>query len=664
MSEYDAEVSDSIPADLDPQETLLYEHDDYDEFTTKFLQQMEADRQWALSYYSGRNDEFERFEGWYFKEHYASAAEEPFDGSPMDEAIDEADTEHLTILPIPTNMINTVHGVFFDEDPYIQCLSATGRKSAEAANKTERLLHGTYWLNQQVSGENPWDAAGNDFLIDGWGCIYSYWDTERAKAAKKKAADPKKKGRLDFYDYPIVIRRIHPRDIYPIPHGSREKWKAVLWIVNRTVREIQEEWNCVLEPRVVCDENGEPKLDPIDQTIQYEMLSDESFVEYVDYWVWRRSEDEATEGEWMLYHCITANNQCIKLPTAMPEYEFLPYEIFFCRQTPSDSGSRMGLSFLYPVIESVQEMEYIANRQSRMLEQYADPMLVVKGRTNPDEDIEKGPGAVLDVGEEGDAHYLTWEGSPPDVSQLMRLWKECAQDAFPPVMTGLVGGTSGLDTIALQQGGKLQTNKPRRNLELAMQRVNTKIISLLQNFSWDDAVSVMGQRSEGDEATPFAVKVKGSDTRGFENTIVTIRGRFPQEELRNVVVAAQATGAGLMSRRRAGGKYLYIQDPEAEFRASLEESFITNPAWQQFFFNQFTALPARSPVTAALEAPTEEEGMAPTEGMDEGMASDLAGADLAAAFAPDAAGVQAGVQRTPIESNKYSAIMGGAPRAF
>ena len=652
MSETDVYDDVEDLSELDAQETLAYEGE-YDEFTTQFLSQLEADKTWALSFYAGRNQEFERMERWYFKEHYAADAEIPVDGNVMEEAIDEVEAEHLTILPIPTNMINTVHGIFFDEDPYIQCLSTTGRKSAEAATKTERFCHGTYWINRQVSGEDPWDASGNDFLIDGWGCIYTYWDTERAKLARKKADAGKAKDSLDFYTYPLVVRRIHPRDIYPLPWGVRERWRGIMWMVNRTVREIEEEWNCTLEPRVRLDTDGAPLTDSEFNPI-YEELTNETFVEYVDYWVWRREDD----GDWMLYHAVVANGQCIKLPTKMPEYEMLPYEIFFCRQTPSDSGSRMGLSFLYPVIEPVQEMEYLANRQSRMVEQYADPILLIvdPSGSSADEDIEKGPGTTITVNPGGDAHYVTWNGSPPDFSQLMRMWREIAQDAFPPVMTGLAGGTSGLDTIALQQGGKLQTNKPRRNLELAMQRVNTKIIRLLQRFSWDDAVSVMGQRSEGDESTPFSINVRGRDTRGFENTVVQIRGRFPQEELRNVVVASQATGAGLMSRRRAAGKYLYVQDPEAEFKSWFEEQIIVNPQWQQFFFQMYTALPARSPVTEALTAPEEEP--------QDDMAVDLAGADLASEMANTPEGVQAGVQRTPIESNLFSKLAGGAPRVY
>jgi hypothetical protein len=640
--EVNSDEADS--SEVEPDE--LYYEDELSDFERDYLSKIMKDRNWALQFYSVRNEDFARMEDFYFKQHYSANAEvEP--GGTMDESTDES--EHLTVLPIATNMVNTVHGLFTDEDPYIQCVSATGRKSAEAASKTEALCYGTYWINRQVNGSDPWGDCENDALIYGWGCMYSYWDPLRAKLSKTKSQG-RPKDVLDFYAYPIVVRRIHPRDIYPLPWGVRERWRGVLWIVNRTVREVEDEWGVKIDGDVLYDENGNLLFDE-NGDICREQLDEDTFIEYIDYWSWVREGDD-----WCLYNAVVAHNQYVKLPTKMPEYEMLPYEIWFCRQTPSDSGSRMGLSFLYPIIESVQEMEYLANRQTRMIDMYADPMLkIIDMAGNNDEDIEKGPGAVVYLNAGGDADYITWNGSPPDVSQLMRMWREMAQDAFPPVMTGLSGGTSGIDTIALQQGGKLQTNKPRRNFELAMQRVNTKIIRLLQKFSWDDSIYVMGQRPKGDDIQPFAVTIKGRETRGFEYTTVTVRGRFPQEELRNVVVATQAVGAGIISSRTASGKYMYVQDPDKEFLLTMQEQMIKDPAWREFFFQQYMSLPAMSPVTSALQ----EEPSEPPNGM----ADDLGGGLMAAAMSQDQQGVQSGVQRTPVESNEYSRIIGGLPVA-
>jgi hypothetical protein len=642
-----------VPEHYNEDEPMEMELVDDDELTAEerhFVTQLESDKQWALDYYSGRKLEFSRMEKWYHKEHYDNAAEIG-EGEFMDEATDDA--AHQTIVNIPTNVINSVHGVLTDEEFYTQCISTSGRKSQEAASRVERFCHGTYWINRQVQGSDPWEDAALDTLIYGWGCVYSYWDPDRAAAMRRRKN--KQRRSVDFWSYPIVVRRVHPADVYPLPFGVRERWRGCLWIVNRAVREIEEEWGIEIEPKPLYDEDGNHKIDD-DGDLCYETYSPDDLVEYVDYWVWRRDDGEGND-DWTLWHCITANGQVIKRPCAMPEYEMLPYEVIFCRKSPTDRGSVMGMSFLYPIIEPVQEMELLANQQSRMIEMYVDPMLVIKGGTQENHDLEKGPGAVIEVDENGDAHYLTWNGSPPDVPNMMRFWRENAQDAFPPVMTGLQGGTSGLDTIALQQGGKMQTNKPRRNLELAIQRVNTKIISLLQQFSWDEAIEVVGQRTEADEQVPFGFSIKGKDTRGYENTIVNIRGRFPQEELRNVALAAQAVGAGLMSSREAAGKYMYTQDTERSFRMWYEENIIKDPTWIQFFFQMYSQLPGKSEVTRALEG--EEETAMDQPGEMPFNPMDMMGAQAATALASDSTGVQRGVQRTPVESNMFSKIAGG-----
>lgn len=644
-----AEAALDYPVDIDGVDDSYFDVEDedllgqsLDEFDAEFLERLRRDRVWAYNFYGPRNNEFDRMEKWYFKQHYAEGVESD------EEIVDEEATEleHQTVIPILTNIINSVHGVLTDEEFYIQAISANGRRSEASGSKVERLCIGTYWINRQVTGEDAWETSAQDMLVYGWGCVYSYWDNYRAELAKRKGKET-----LDFYAYPLVVRRIHPRDIYPIPNGVRERYRAIFWSVFRTVAEIEDEWGVKLQGDVRLDDEGKVQYDENENVI-YEELYDDTLVEYIDYWAWVKVDDDFS-----LYHCVMAADQVVKKPTEMVEYEMLPYEIYFCRKSVSDAGTKMGLSFMFPLIEPVQEMEMLANRLTAIIDQYADPMLKVIDPSNGDEQIEKGPGAIIRLNPGGDAGYIVYPGAPPEVNQMLRFWRETTQDAFPPVMTGMQGGTSGLDTIALQQGGKLQTNKPRKNLELAIERVNTKIIRLLQRNSWNEGIQVHGQRSENDETTPFAFNIKGKETRGFEHTAVTVRGRFPQEELRNAALAAQVSSSGLMSRRNAASKYLYVQDSESEFNAWMQEQLIMNPMWAQFYAQMYMALPTESPVSQALQEPAQGE----EEGDGGGMLADLAGANFAAETATNSSQVQSAVQRTAVDSNEFSKIMGGVP---
>jgi hypothetical protein len=187
----------------------------------------------------------------------------------------------------------------------------------------------------------------------------------------------------------------------------------------------------------------------------------------------------------------------------------------------------------------------------------------------------------------------------------------------------------------------------------------------------------MGQRSEMDEDTPFAVSLKGKDTKGFENTIVTVRGRFPQEELQNVALAASAVNSGLVSSRDAASKYMYTQDPERMWRRWLEEKAASDPTWRQFFQSMYLQMMPTSPVSQALQEaqggqgqpdmPMDAGGAEPTlPGGDQGLAAngpgvaDMGGGAIAAALAQNGGDVQQGVQRTPVTSNLMSAFLGNA----
>lgn len=611
--------------------------DDLTEEQQIFVEQLERDKTWALQYYGERDNEFQRVEQWYFKEHYEVEAELPPDAPVMDEATDEH--EHLVTLPIPTNIINSIHGVFTDEEPYIQCVPTDGRKSRDRANEIERFLHGVFWINRQTQGVDPREEAALDMLIYGWACLYTYWDVDRAELMKMDATD--------YYAFPLVVKRINPRDVRPLLGGNREQWKGVIYNVMRTKQDVEDEWGVEIEPL--------PYQETEDSEVKFEELTPESMIEYVDYWLWKRDKDMGAGKPkgWQLWNCVMAHEQIVKEPIAMPDYDYLPYEIFFCRKSPSLTGSKMGLSFLYTIIEPVQELEYLINRLSRMVEMYADPVTVIEGASEGAEgEIEKGPGTVIYVDQGGGASYLSWAGAPPEINQLVNLWKDAAQDSYPPVMSGMQGGTSGLDTVALQAGGKLQTNKPRRNYELALQRVNTKIIRLLQNFSPSTSVFAMGQRTEGDVETPFTVSLKGQQTKGYENTIVTVRGRFPREEIANVAMATAAVSAGLLNARDAAGRYLFIQDPDRNWRMWLEERQMQNPEWAGVFAQGYWQLPTSSPISDALEQAQGEEGIA-----------NMAGADTAAAVASTPEEAQSLLQRTPVESNVFSAIAGGQPHA-
>jgi len=540
-----------------------------------------SDKDWAISFYSERNREFDNLKNWYYKLHYESDMINSLNSSISDSALGDmpssSENEHLSIINLPTDIVDTALTVIMNEMPHIEVLSNRESKSAlDKQNRTERVLVGTYYINTQVQGVDPIVDAAMNMILYGWGALRALWDIDRE--AELDEAD----GFVADWMFPIVVQSISPYLVLPVPGGRYERWRAVIYSCHRAKAEIEEEWGVTINPK----RNEDNKV-----IAEY---FDDTEIEYIDYWCWKGTE---------IWHAVMADGEFIKEPAHMEEYDSLPYEIFFCREGPDKTrGENMGLSFLYTVLEPVKEMELLANRELRAIELYADPPLVtVKNPDSPSIPVETGPGARIELDQGESALYLQWQGNPPEVRAAKEFWSRLAQQfSFPDIFSGLVGGTSGLDTIALQQSGMAKVFTPRRNLERALENLNTKIIRLFQKRRPTKSLKVRGTRVEADEEHTFAFDIKGADTKGCEYTKVTIRARFPQEELRNAAIAQGLVASDMYSLRDAMSKFLYVQDPERMMRRRQEEKAEQDPAWMQFHVKNLLASPPQSPVGKVL----------------------------------------------------------------
>ena len=546
----------------------------------QWLKRVRGDMEWARMFYAERNRSFDTYKSWYHKKHYETSLVDAVNlgmsGEGTAEMASNMESEHLSIINLPTDIIDMALTMIINETPNIEVLS--NRESSAAQKKqtsVERLLVGAYYINTQVQGIDPIAAAALNQMLYGWGVFRALWDIDRELELDEND------GFIADWMFPVVVQSLSPYDVYPIPGGRFERWRAIVYMCFRTKEEIETEWGVELErPR---DDDGK----------EIETFDDE-LVEYTDYWCWQGTK---------IYNCVLVNNQFIKEPVEMEEYDSLPYEIFFCREGPDQAGENIGLSFLYTVLEPIREMELLANRELRAIELYADPPVVtIKAPDSPSVDIQTGPGSRIELEQGESVSYLQWQGNPPDVRSAKDFWGKLAQQfSFPDILSGSVGGTSGLDTIALQQGGMAKVFTPRRNLEMALERLNTKIVRMFQKRRPDKSLRVRGTRLEADEEHTFSFDLKGKDTRGFEYTKVTIRAKFPQEELRNAAIAQGLVASDLYSLRDTMSKFLYVQDPERMMRRRLEEKAEADPQWNAFHIKNLLVAPPQSPLSKVLD---------------------------------------------------------------
>jgi hypothetical protein len=491
--------------------------------------------------------------------------EEP---STVVETLPSSEIQHLSTVTLPTIIIDNAHTLLTTADPIIEVVLSgkEGTPRKEKAAKVERALHGTYYINRQNTGTDPISDSILNQLVFGWGCIYTVWDPYRGEelVGPEKGDDDEE---YPDYDFPIIVESVHPLTVYAVPGARNGRWKTIMRIYERTIADIEAEWG--IDDLIARINKGKPKKDQMEDDA-YQL------VEYRDVWYWAKVGKKD-----VVHHAVQAGGEFIKAPIAMPKYKSLPYTIFFCRPFSDDAPEGYGLSLLFPVIEPVEELESLISRMNRAVDAYADPILVVEA--GPDQEVEqvdKRPGAVFVVPSGGRVYYVNWQGSPPDASALISLQRSLIQEAsFPNVTFGQQGGTSGLDTISLQQGGLVRVEMPKRQAEIAIQTVNSKIISLIQNFlPADQSLFVKGVRRENNKDHPFSLNLKKEDLNGISYTWVKIQPRFPQAALRNAAIAQGLVQAGMYDEEDALTEFLYVQDPVTMLKKIKRRKVMNNEA--------------------------------------------------------------------------------------
>uniref|UniRef100_A0A6M3J4L0 Portal protein n=1 Tax=viral metagenome TaxID=1070528 RepID=A0A6M3J4L0_9ZZZZ len=482
---------------------------------------------------------FDLYENLYFLEHYTDNPE-------------EEEGEHQVTLPIYTNHINMALSMVTQKPPLINIIyDDTSKADAKRKGQTEKFLYAARYMNNTIAGRNFfYDQTFNLFLF-GWGVTRTLWDPDIDE--RNKETDDE-----DERELPLIWQSINPKHIYCRPGGPRGGWRTVMFALNRPVTEIESEMGVKVKFPLVRDNRGRFARKPEDPT---EVL-------FIDYWTWWGRD---------IYHAIIAGEEFIKHPTKMPEYTFIPYTIAFCIPTPlGPYPERWGLSFLFALRDSTEDLERAMSRLLRVIGMYGDPTIVTESEQPGNIDIDKRIGSVIDIKTGEKVYYLHSQGSPPDLLRAIEFFRGQVQESgFPSVSLGMgVAGASGYATNLLQEGGRVKIEVPVQNLQLAWQADNEKMLRLFYTFSRDEKLVMSGPFKTGKYER---ISIKGSDVKGLWHNEVVIEPKFVLDERRDMDIGVTGVREGFWSKRYAQEKYGHIEDPELEAERMRDEAVENDP---------------------------------------------------------------------------------------
>ena len=199
----------------------------------QWLKRVRGDMEWARMFYAERNRSFDTYKSWYHKKHYETSLVDAVNlgmsGEGTAEMASNMESEHLSIINLPTDIIDMALTMIINETPNIEVLS--NRESSAAQKKqtsVERLLVGAYYINTQVQGIDPIAAAALNQMLYGWGVFRALWDIDRELELDEND------GFIADWMFPVVVQSLSPYDVYPIPGGRFERWRAIVEGYERT----------------------------------------------------------------------------------------------------------------------------------------------------------------------------------------------------------------------------------------------------------------------------------------------------------------------------------------------------------------------------------------------------------------------------------------------
>ena len=264
-------------------------------------------------------------------------------------------------------------------------------------------------------------------------------------------------------------------------------------------------------------------------------------------------------------------------------YGAMPYVHAYGDQTPSRDPAKAGVSMLASLEHLIPLLDRLLTMKQNALFLYAyptpkitnfspiDPGLANDGRPRA---LDFRPGEILPLYPGEDLSFLQWQGTPPDLDELIAQTRAMIDQAgAPSVLFGVPpdGNASGYLLNQLINTARVSFQQVARHAEQALERivrlmwrlVETRIGETVYAFEADDDHGWIG--------------LGPPDIDGYHAVRVRLDPLGPADDVAQGSLAASLVGARLASRRWAMREKLGIQDAEAVEDEILLDELIDAP---------------------------------------------------------------------------------------
>jgi hypothetical protein len=419
-----------------------------------------------------------------------------------------------------------------------------------------------FYRTKIESDMSPWRVAAKH------GCEYGMWCFETVYDPNKMPDEPEQQdGESDsdfearkdrytgeLYDaLPIVIRAVHPRNVYPDPAGE-----FIIIEETKTVMQAREEWGLI--PSLV--------------NIRVDTTGSKGDVKQVLFW----NKD---------YRAIYVNGEPV-LPgdsdgVIEHDYGFVPYVLGFSGLGNTDKSAK-------PENKAVGLIRYLRNLLRAESFAYSVQNIIIKAHSWPITFV-SGPGAsaLANIKLKFGKIYEKPPGvtiedyvksAPPEiVMQHMEYTSSIlAASAAPRSVRGLPesGVRSGTDRSLIISEARLRYDSILEQMQLSTAKVMSNCTKIMERVVPTD-IRIWAKAPDGE----FDVKIDRSKIKHHYTTFVEFTPVSPEEEARRHADMMNLTKTGIISSSTARRRYMSQIDPEAEDIRVEAEKLRNDPAIRQ-----------------------------------------------------------------------------------
>ena len=478
--------------------------------------------------------------------------------------------------PLAREQLKRVIGSLTANRPLVHVPPAEGTEAARAS--ADRRARWTNAALRRMDSEAARDVFGmlvDAMVADGAGVlklIYapdrwagyprrSVHDDEPADTFLQRAERFKKSAR-----FPLAWRDVDVTTFYPLE--GEDGLEACLEITERPRHLVQRRYGLITDRRSgrLVPAAGDTQADP--GPVGAPLVGARPTARVVEYW-----DDE--------YFAYVVDGHLVR--RGRHGYGAIPYVHVYGDQTPSRDPAKAGVSMLASMEYLIPLLDQLLTMKQNALFLYAyptpkitnfspiDPNLSNDGRPRA---LDFRPGEILPLYQGEDLTFLQWQGTPPDLDELIAQTRAMIDQAgAPSVLFGIPpdGNTSGYLLNQLINTARVSFQQIARHAEQALEQI-VRLMWRLVETRIGETVFVF--EAEGDEGW---IGLDPQDIEGYHAVRVRLDPLGPADDVAQGTLAASLVSARLASRRWAMREKLGMEDAEAVEDEILLDELIDAP---------------------------------------------------------------------------------------